>query len=145
MWGIFWATVEFDFNGHQSKNQIKFLFDKVSLSGPLFFFSYPYTILLEISTNLKFDCIKECFYIVTYKICWERSHMNYVTTHLIIFYQYFTSHLMYYICTIYRTLQKLMEFFLFAVHIISPQWCCYYCYTYIVSSKVVLMIAVIEV
>ena len=27
--------------------------------------------------------------------------MNYVTTHLIIFYLYFISHLMYYICTIY--------------------------------------------
>ena len=51
----------------------------------------------------------EC--ITTYKICWERYHRKYVTTHLIIFYQYFTTHIMYYICTIYRTLQKLMEFF----------------------------------
>lgn len=36
LWGIFWTTVEVDFNGHQSKNQNMFLFDKVS--GPLFFF-----------------------------------------------------------------------------------------------------------
>ena len=36
LWGIFWTTVEVDFNGHQSKNQNKFLFYKVS--GPLFFF-----------------------------------------------------------------------------------------------------------